>query len=101
MYNLIEYGNNYSKTSGSLRQYYKDEPNDNIADSKSFKSKIKITRNTPTEGNTKDVEMSLINCKINLILTWSSTCVITNFTGVGRFAITDTKLYDNAKDNSR
>ena len=45
--------------------------------------------------------MPLINCKIILILTWSSTCVITNFTGVGRFAITDTKLYDNAKDNSR
>ena len=30
--------------------------------------------------------MSLINCEINLILTWSSTCVITNSTGTGRFA---------------
>ena len=29
MYNSIEYSNNYSKTSGSLWQYYKDEPNDN------------------------------------------------------------------------
>ena len=29
MYNLIEYSNNYSKTFGSLWQYYKDEPNDN------------------------------------------------------------------------
>ena len=29
MYNLIEYSDNYSKTSGSLWQYYKDEPNDN------------------------------------------------------------------------
>ena len=38
--------------------------------------------------------MSLINCEVNLILTWSSTCVITNATGAGRFAITDTKLYD-------
>ena len=28
MYNLIEYSD-YSKTSGSLRQYYKDEPNNN------------------------------------------------------------------------
>ena len=27
MYNLIEYSDNYSKTSGSLYQYYKDEPN--------------------------------------------------------------------------
>ena len=43
MYNLIEYSNNYSKTSGSLWQYYKDEPNDNLADSESFKSKVKIT----------------------------------------------------------
>ena len=29
MYNLIEYSDNYSKTSGSLWQYYKYEPNDN------------------------------------------------------------------------
>ena len=50
--------------------------------------------------------MPLINCEVNLILTWSSTCVITNSTGAGRFEITDTKLYvpvanlstqDNAK----
>ena len=26
MYNLIEYSNNYSKTSRSLWQYYRDEP---------------------------------------------------------------------------
>ena len=38
MYNLIEYSDNYSKTSGSLWQYYKDDPNDNITQSKSFKS---------------------------------------------------------------
>ena len=42
-YNLIEYSVNYSKTSGSLWQYYRDEPNDNLADYESFKSKIKIT----------------------------------------------------------
>ena len=41
MYNLIEYSDNYSKTSGSLWQYYRDEPNDNLADSESFKSTIK------------------------------------------------------------
>ena len=34
MYNLIEYSNNYSKTSGSLWQYYKDDPNNNLTDSK-------------------------------------------------------------------
>ena len=36
--------------------------------------------------------MKLINCEVNLILTWSSTCVITNSTGSGTFKITDTKL---------
>ena len=50
--------------------------------------------------------MPLINCEVNLILTWSKDCVITNSTGEGKFAITDTKLYvpvvtlstqDNAK----
>ena len=55
MYNLIEYNDNYSKTSGILWQYYKDDPNDNITQTESFKSKIKITGKTPVEGNTKDV----------------------------------------------
>ena len=50
--------------------------------------------------------MPLINDEVNLILTWSLTCVITNSIGAGRFKITDTKLYiptvtlptkDNAK----
>ena len=40
MYNLIWYRDNYSKTSGSIWQYYKDEPNDNLPDFESFKSKI-------------------------------------------------------------
>ena len=33
MYNLIECSDNYSKTSGSLWQYYKDDFNDNITQS--------------------------------------------------------------------
>ena len=41
MYNLIEYSDNYSKTSGSLLQYYRDDPNDNITRSESFISKKK------------------------------------------------------------
>ena len=41
LYNLIKYSNDYSKTSGSLWQYYRDESNDNLADSESFKSKMK------------------------------------------------------------
>ena len=109
MYNLIEYCDNYSKTSGSLWQYYKDGPSDNLADSESFKSKVKIIGSTPAGGNTKDVkiivplkylsnfwrtlEMPLINCEVSLFFTWSLTCVITNSTGEGRFTITDTKRY--------
>ena len=53
MYNLIEYSDNYSKTSGRLWQYYRDETNDNLADSESFKSKIKITGKTPAAGDEK------------------------------------------------
>ena len=109
MYNLIEYRDNYSKSPGNLWQYYKDKPNDNLAASESFKTKVKVTGNTHAGDDIKDVEvmvplkylsdfwrtfeMPLINCEVNLILTWSSTCVITNSTGAGRFAITDTKLY--------
>ena len=50
--------------------------------------------------------MSLINCDISLFLTWSSTCVITNSTGEGRFTITGTKLFDpvvtlSTQDNAK
>ena len=50
--------------------------------------------------------MTLINCKINLILIWSEDCVISSATGEKKFKITDTKIYvpvvtlsiqDNAK----
>ena len=51
MYNLIEYSDNYSKTSGSLWQYDRDDPNNNIVQSELFKSKIKITGKTPADGN--------------------------------------------------
>ena len=94
MYNLTEYSDNYSKTSGNLWLYYKDDPNDNIIQPESFKY---ITRKTPAAGNTKNVEiavplkylinfwrtleMSLINCEVNLILTWSNYCVISSATG--------------------
>ena len=43
MYNLIEYGDNYSKTSGSLWQYYNDQPEDILTNSELFKFKMKIT----------------------------------------------------------
>ena len=90
-------------------QYYRDEPSDNLADFESFKSKIKITGKIPAAGNEKAVEIMvplkylgnfwgtleipLINCKVNLVLTCPSACVIANSTGAGIFEITDTKLY--------
>ena len=109
LYNFIEYSDNYAKTTGSLWQYFRDKPNNNLANAESFKSKIKTTEKTPAAVNEKDVEvkvplkylsnfwrtleMPLINCEVNLILKWSSTCVITNSTGARPFPITDTNLY--------
>ena len=45
MYNLLEYSKNYSKTSGSLWNYY-NGPNKNVINSKSFKYKTGITGST-------------------------------------------------------
>ena len=94
MYNLIEYSDNYAKTTGSLWQYCKDIPagNANASDeiteftegnlTDSFNFKVKITGRTEN-GGAKDVEimvplkylsnfwrtleMPLINCEVNLI----------------------------------
>ena len=41
----------------------------------------------------RTLEMPLINCEINLILTWSEDCVISSTTRETKFTITDTKLY--------
>ena len=102
MYNLIEYSNSYSKTSGNLWQYCKEIPavNDagNIADfnganaTDSFNFETKITGQTDDDGEIENVEimvplkylsnfwrtleMPLINCEVELILTWSAGCVI-------------------------
>ena len=121
MYNLIEYSDNYAKTTGSLWQYCKDIParsnNNQIVNftannlTDSFNFKVKFTGQTDDDG-TKDVdimvplkdlsnfwrtlEMPLINCEVNLILTWSSDCVLiaTNIQNqAATFEITDTKLY--------
>ena len=121
MYNLIEYSDNYAKTTGSLWQYCKDIParnnNNEIAEfalantTDSFKFEAKITGQTEDDG-TKDVEimvplkylsnfwrtleMLLINCEVNLISTWSSACVLisTNIPNQPAiFEITDTKLH--------
>ena len=63
MYNLTEHNKNYSKTSGSLFQHYRDELslNDNgvidkfPGNSAANKFKQQITGETPADG-TKDIE---------------------------------------------
>ena len=96
MYNLLEYSKNCRKTSGSLWNYYRDEPNSgkegninySIKDSDSFNYKTSITGNL--EGNDAEKEdiktvvplkflsnfwrslrIPLINCEISLDLRWS------------------------------
>ena len=105
MYNLLEYSKNYEKTTGSLFNYYRDEPNkatigngDNainisIRDSKSFDYKANITGRLANNANKKeDVEIAiplkysgnfwrslnipLINSEITLILSWYEECVL-------------------------
>ena len=131
MYNLIEYSDNYSKISGSLWKYYSDEPaltnagaladfTGNIA---SFKFKQKITGSAGDDGTEavqimvplkylnnfrRTLEMPLINCETNLILTWSANCVISEAAAYQdtTFAITDTNLYVpvvtlSTQDNAR
>ena len=44
MYNLLEYSKNYKKTTGSLWNYYRDEPSDPL--SEPFRYKTSITGNT-------------------------------------------------------
>ena len=57
IYNLSKYSDNCSRTSGSLYQFYRDEPNDdNITESEWFKFKLKLLDNTNNAG--------IINAKI-------------------------------------
>ena len=96
--------------------------NNNLTDS--FNFKVKMTSQTGGNG-TKNVEiivplkylsnswstleMPLINCEINLLLTWSASCLIVSTDAANQnatFAITDTKLYVpvvalSTKDNEK
>ena len=96
MYNLLEYNKNYKKTTGSLWNYYRDEPNSgtdnkNIThsslNSESFDYKENfmengVTHNDLTKNDVKIVitlkylsnfwrslNIPLINCEVELILT--------------------------------
>ena len=99
-----------------------NDPNDNITQFESFKYKVDITGKAPAAGNIKDVEtavslrylsnfwrtleLSLIICETNFILTSSEDCIISSATRATKIKITDTKHYvpvvtlstqDNAK----
>ena len=112
----------YSQTSGSLWQYCKEIPavgdNGDIVDfnganaANLFNSKTKITGTTDDNGRIDNVEimvplkylsnfwrtleMPLINCEVELILTWSADCVI-SYTNVANqvptFTITEINFY--------
>ena len=92
MYNLLEYSKNYVKTSATLLNYYKDisiDPINSVTNSEFY-------RKNTNNGNTKKIDfffplkhlsnfwrtldMPLINCEVNLILTWSKNYVLTDMT---------------------
>ena len=104
MYNLLEYSKNYKKVTGSLWNYYRDEPKDPLSsNSESFKYKNSITGNTYNIGVAEEgydankvgkketkvvtplkylsnfwrsLNISLINCELALILTWYKNCIL-------------------------
>ena len=123
MYNLIEYSDNYSDTSGSLWQFKRDEIEGDVDltvnaqhipnNSSSFKYKssfitnrngVKIAVPLKYLSNFwRSLEMSLINCRVKLSLRWIEKCVLitaaiganANATGADSvtFKITDAKTY--------
>ena len=116
MYNLLEYSDNYQNSTGSLYQFKRDEPPDNNADvgnnttSLVYKSKLIKGTDNNNVNNVKlvvplkyvsnffrSLEMPLVNCKIDLELTWHKNCMISCANAAANrvvsFMITDTKLY--------
>ena len=112
MYNLIEYIDNYSDTSGSLWKFKSDEIEDvdltldanyipNNSSSFKYKSSfiingngVKIAVSLKCLSNFWSLlEMPLINCKFELSLKWDRNCILSSEDGNSAFAITDTKLY--------
>ena len=58
MYNLLEYSNNYRKTTGSLWNYNRDQPSDSLStNSESFKYKTSIVGKTPNNDSLTDAEV--------------------------------------------
>ena len=119
MYNLLQYSNNYTDSSGNLYQFKRDEQNMNneiiadatTADSSSFKYKSSILGDLVVDGANgalkdakivgslkylcnifRSLEMPLINCKIHLELNWTKNCIMSSVAGATSFKITSTKL---------
>ena len=126
MYNLIEYRDNYSDTSGSLWQFKGDEIERDVAltadNSSSFKNKSGFIGNTENNGIKNGVkvaiplkylsdfwrslEMPLINCKTELSLKWYENCILSSSGTDATSTITDTKGYVaivtlKAEDNAK
>ena len=97
MYNLLEYSDNYQNSTGSLCQFKRDEPPDDNADvannttSLLYKSKLTKGNDNNNVNNVKlvvplkyvsnffrSLEMPLVNCKIDLELTWHKDCMISS-----------------------
>ena len=100
MYNLLEYSKNYKKTTVSLWNHYRDEPSNLLStNSESFKCKTSILGKIPQNNDTlpnaevaiplkllsnfwKNLNILLINCEIELILTWTKNCVSADMTAI-------------------
>ena len=69
-YNLLECSKNYRKTTGSLWNYYRDEPSNPLSsDSESFKYKTSVTGYIYNVGDGEDIMMQikLLRMKLKLI----------------------------------
>ena len=66
MYNLLEYSKNYSRTTGSFSNYYRDEPNSGAGGENSNVNysinslKPLITKQVLQENTTKEVEIAVL-----------------------------------------
>ena len=68
MYNLIEYTKNYRKSTGSLWNYYRDEPSNPLSsNSGSFKYNTKITRKIPDNSDALEDIKVVVPLKIFLM----------------------------------
>ena len=68
MYNLIEYSDNYSDTSGSLWQFKRDEININLPNinSLSFNYKSNLIGNTDADGANRKKRRCKNSCTIKI-----------------------------------